>query len=71
MIDRKDKNIRSIEIGLGLVVGYLLGGLIGKYIFGMEWDAAFLNEKIFLGLIAVGLTYAIYLRQKRKQQKEE
>ncbi|MEM6376787.1 MAG: hypothetical protein AAF705_01165 [Bacteroidota bacterium] len=71
MIDRKDKNIRSIEIGLGLIVGYFLGAFLGKYVYGMEWDRAFLNQKLIAGLIAVGITYVVYLRRKQKQQEEE
>lgn len=71
MINRKDKNVRTIEISLGLIVGYFLGAFIGKYVYGMEWDQAFLNQKLFAGLVAMGITFALYIRQKNKKQKND
>lgn len=71
MINRKDKNVRTIEVSLGLIVGYFLGAFIGKYVYGMEWDHAFLNQKLIAGLAAMGFTFFLYIRQKNKKQKED
>lgn len=71
MIDRKDKNVRTLEVSLGLLVGYFLGAFIGKYVYGMEWDQAFLNQKLFAGLVAIAFTFFIIIRQKNKKQAAE
>jgi hypothetical protein len=66
MINRNNKTVRSIEISLGLIVGYFVGAAIGKFIFGMEWDKALLNQKLIFGLLAIGLTLIIYFWRQQK-----
>jgi len=66
MIDRSNKNFKSIEVGIGLLVGYVIGGLMNMAISGKAWEEAFKDDKLIFGIAGIGLSVFLYFRQKRK-----
>ncbi|NRB46328.1 MAG: hypothetical protein HRU41_01555 [Saprospiraceae bacterium] len=71
MFDRNSKEGKNIEISLGLLVGYILAGLINSWATGTPLKSSFLDEKIITAIAGIGLTLFIYHWNKNKAIKEE
>lgn len=67
MFDRKEEKFKPIEVSAGLLVGYVIGGLINMVINEKSWTEAFSDDKLIMGLAAISLSVFLYLRQKRKE----
>lgn len=71
MWDWNSKEGKNIEISLGLLVGYILVGLIYFWVIGIFLKFFFLDEKIIIVIVGIGLILFIYYWNKNKVIKEE
>lgn len=71
MFDRNSKEGKNIEISLGLLVGYILAGLIHSWATDTPLQSSFLDEKIITAMAGIGLTLFLYHRNKARSQEDE
>lgn len=71
MFDRTSKEGKNIEVGLGLLTGYILAGLINTWVTGKPLQSSFLDEKIITAIAGIGLTLFLYYRNKARTQEKQ
>lgn len=71
MFDRSDKNFKPIEVGTGLLVGTILGGLLTMAYTGKTWTETFENDKLLMGIVGIAVSLFLYARQKRKSTESQ
>ena len=75
MFDRKNKDIQTIEISFGLLVGYLIMGLVNVLGFDKNWKEAFSDNTIIVGTVGIVTSVIVVFiamkKGKKKDKKEE
>lgn len=71
LFNRNSKEGRNIEISAGLVVGFILMGLIYAWLDERPWQEAFGDPRIVYGLAGIATTLAIIQWNRHKAAKEE
>lgn len=71
MSEKIRKEINELKISLGLLVGYLIGGLVNMLVFDKPWQEAYSDKEIIVGLAGIGLSLFIILRLRRRNRKAE
>ncbi len=71
MFDRSDKNFKPIEVGAGLLVGMVIGGLLNMAFTGKTWNETFENDKLLMGIVGILVSLFLYIRQKKKSTESE
>ncbi len=70
MIDRSNKDIQQIEISLGLLVGYLMMGVVNALYTTKAWDMVFSSEHILTSVAGIILSVIILFRGRNKRKIE-
>lgn len=71
LFDRNSKEGRNIEISAGIVVGFILMGLIHAWLDGRPWQEAFDNPRIIYGLAGVATTLVIIQWNRRRSANQD
>lgn len=70
MLERSNKEWKNVEISLGLLVGYLIGGFVNMMAFDKSWQEAYSNEKLLMGIAGIAFSIFIILNLKKKQKQK-
>lgn len=71
MSEKVEKEINELKISLGLLVGYLIAGLVNMLANDKSWQEAFSDKELIFGLAGIGLSLFIIFRLKRKNRKSK
>ena len=69
MFDRKNKKVQTIEVSLGLVVGYILVETAFVIFKNKPWKEAYGNNLIIVGLAGVIVSIVLFIWEKKKEDK--
>lgn len=71
MEDTNKKGWSQLENSIGLVVGYIIAGMIKVWFFGAPWSKAFSGTYIPAGIAGIALTLFFLMRSKNKVKQVE
>lgn len=73
MSERIEKEQRELKVSLGLLVGYLLGGLINMLVYDKTWQEAYSDKELIYAFAGIALSLVIiaWLRRKKRINTQE
>ncbi len=71
MSDKIEKERKELKVSLGLLVGYLLAGLINMLAYEKSWQEAYSQKEVVYAFAGIALSLLIIASLKRKKTTEE
>ena len=64
------KERKELKISAGLLVGYIIGGLLNVMVFGRTFTEAFSNRELLMGVVGIGISLFIIMQFNRKNKED-